>query len=86
VKTHTKDITKERGNKIMATGNEELYRFYEEQIPGIDSIGEEMQLSRAINNAYMCDYLTRTEFEDLDDMLHKRSRIAIREGAMAAIA
>jgi hypothetical protein len=67
----------------MSSEKSDIYRFYEDQIPGIDSIGEEMQLSRAINNAYMCDYLTRIEFEDLDDMLHKRSKIALREGAIA---
>jgi len=67
----------------MPSEKSDIYRFYEEQIPEIDSIGEEMQLSRAINNAYMCDYLTRDEYEELDDMLHKRSKIAIREGAIA---
>ena len=70
----------------MTVINDSLYRFYEQQIPEIDSIGDEMQLSRAINNAYMCDYLTHAQFEELDYMLHTCSKIAIREGAITAYA
>jgi hypothetical protein len=67
----------------MLATKSDIYYFYEQQIPEIDTIAEEMGFLRTISNAYMCDYLSHDEFEELDYKLNKCSKIALREGAIA---